>query len=55
MLIIARKKEIERERIKKQEEEDNAVSKNPDIIESTSDSVLIETKSLTSLLKRPKF
>jgi hypothetical protein len=55
MLIIARKKEIERERVKKQEEEDHVISLNPDLIDSTPDSVLIETKSLPSLLKRTKF
>ena len=55
MLIIARKKEIERDRVKKQEEEDHVISLNPDLIDSTPDSVLIETKSLPSLLKRSKF
>jgi hypothetical protein len=55
MLIIARKKEIERDRVKKQEEEDHIISLNPDLIDSTPDSVLIETKSLPSLLKRTKF
>jgi len=55
MLIIARKKEIERDRVQKQEQEDHVISLNPDLIDSTPDSVLIETKSLPSLLKRTKF
>jgi phosphorylcholine metabolism protein LicD len=52
MLIIARKKQVERDRMKKQEEEDHLISINPEVIDSTPDSVLIETKSLPSLLKR---
>jgi hypothetical protein len=55
MLIIARKKEIERDRVQKQQEEDHIISLNPDMIDSTPDSFLIETKSLSSLLKRAKF
>jgi hypothetical protein len=55
MLIIARKKEIERDRVQKQQEEDHIISLNPDLIDSTPDSFLIETKSLSSLLKRAKF
>lgn len=55
MLIISRKKEIERDRVQKQEEEDHVISLNPDMIDATPDSVLIETKSLPSLLKRAKF
>ena len=55
MLVIARKKQKERDRQMKQEEEDKMITKNPQANEEASDSVLIETKSLSSLLKRPKF
>ena len=55
MLVIARKKHKERERQQKQEEEDKMISKNPVVAETVPDSVLIETKSLSSILKRPKF
>ena len=59
MLMIARKKSKERDRQQKQEEEDKQISKNAtnkvEDGEQVADSALIETTSLSSLLKRPKF
>ena len=59
MLLIARKKSKERDRQQKQEEEDKQISKNAtnkvEESEQVADSALIETTSLSSLLKRPKF
>ena len=54
MLVIARKKQKERDRQQKQEEEDKVIGKNPQAKEEATDQALIETKSLSSLLKRPK-
>lgn len=52
MLVVARKKQRERDRIKKQEDEDKQLSLDPKATELFSPEVLIANNSLSSLLKR---
>jgi hypothetical protein len=57
MLLIARKKSKERDRQQKQEEEDKQISKNAkeEGEQVPENANMVETTSLSSLLKRPKF